>query len=128
MRAAQWSEERVWHGGCRQGISSVDLPVFAAGCRASTGRGDSACASVKSLAVGRDGRRRRTAAAGSGKSRARIRRRKVLAVRHRIEQGSYDIDALLAIVFDKVLEDLITRVNTNSRHRSGNCTQTRASR
>jgi hypothetical protein len=119
MRTAQWSNERVWHGGRRQGILSVDLPVFAAGCCASTRRGDSSCASAKSLAVGRDGRPRKAGVSGSGKPRTRIRRRKVLGVRYQIEQGNYEVDALLAIVFDKLFEDLIAQINTSDRPRSG---------
>jgi hypothetical protein len=41
------------------------------------------------------------------RSPARIRRRKVRGVRRRLKQGRYDIDTRLAVVLDKILEDLI---------------------
>jgi hypothetical protein len=39
---------------------------------------------------------------------ARIRHRRVLAVRRQLRQGRYDTDSRLAVTLDRVLEDLTT--------------------
>jgi hypothetical protein len=129
MRTAPWSDEHAWHGGYRQGVSSTDLPVFAAGCCGSAQRGGSSYVSVNSFAVGRDGRRGSRVTAASRKRRIGVRRTKVRTVRRQIEQGSYDVDALLAAVFDKVFEDLITtHTGKSERLRSADRTRTRTVR
>ena len=38
---------------------------------------------------------------------ARLRRRRVLAVRRQLKHGKYDLDSRLAAVLDRILEDLI---------------------
>lgn len=83
MATAQWKREPVRHGG---GFRKVP---------------------AKSFIVDRDGRRFEDGRAATGKSQARMHRRRVQAVRRQIKDGTYDVNGHLAAILDEMVNGLI---------------------
>jgi hypothetical protein len=128
MTTAQWRNESVRHGGCLQRASLADLPVFAAGRCNHAKAGGASCASMESFTADWDGRQFRCRTPASGKSRTRIRRRKVQAIRRQIKDGAYRVDWRLATILDKMFEDLVTQAGRSGRPQSRHSEGTSARR
>jgi hypothetical protein len=106
MRIAQWDSERVLHGGFLKRAAWIALPAFSAGPRSRTEAGGASCGSTKSPTVDRDGRRALSIADPASKTWVQGRRRKMRAIRRQIKAGTYDVDVRLAIILDRMFEDL----------------------
>jgi anti-sigma28 factor (negative regulator of flagellin synthesis) len=84
-----------------------DSPFGTDGCRVAES------ADSSSAVVDRDEDRHacsgmRDATVQPGKSLAQVRQPRVCAIRHQLQQGTYDVDSRLTAVLDRVLRDLAT--------------------
>lgn len=107
MSTARWNDQRVRHGSCRQ------QTAFAIERYGHAAVGGVSRASMKSCSTDRDSRSFETRISVLRQSAAKLRRRKVKALRRQIKEGSYDVDWRLATILDKMVEDLVAQANEN---------------
>ncbi len=109
MSTARWSDERVRHGSrSQQTACAIERYSHAA-------EGGTSCASMKSCTRDRDSRPFENRMAVLRQSAAKLRRRKVQALRQQIKDGSYDVDWRLATILDKMVEELAAEVKKEER-------------
>ncbi len=104
MRTAQRSAEGVRYESYPRQASSTVAALAATRC-GPTPPDDRACASM-SLASCEDYCRLGGVSAGSGRFATEMGRRRLQMIRRQIREGVYDVDARLAVILDRVFEDL----------------------
>ena len=111
MKISQQCHGHVQNEGCWQEAWAADPFVFLANRGGIAEIGSPSCVLMEDSVAGRLACQRDGVSVRSGESPAKIRWRKVRAVRRQLARGRYDITIRLAAIFDRVLEDLTDSVN-----------------